>query len=70
MRMLCVLFILSLGGCEDRFRYPCHDPHNWDKPECQSPQCDVTQTCPEHIFADQSKMQEIIKKEPKNECPK
>lgn len=37
----------------DRFRYPCQDPNNWDKPMCQKPQCDVTRTCPEHVFKGQ-----------------
>lgn len=34
----------------DRFRYPCQDPANWDKDFCKMPICDVTRTCPEHIF--------------------
>jgi hypothetical protein len=37
----------------DRFRYPCQDPANWDKDFCKPPQCDVTRTCPEHIFKGQ-----------------
>lgn len=37
----------------DRFRYPCQDPENWDKEFCKPPQCDVTRTCPEHIFKGQ-----------------
>jgi len=36
------------GG--DRFRYPCQDPSNWDKDICKPPVCEVTRTCPEHIF--------------------
>ena len=36
------------GG--DRFRYPCQDPTNWDKEMCKPPTCEVTRTCPEHIF--------------------
>lgn len=36
------------GG--DRFRYPCQDPTNWDKDFCKPPTCEVTRTCPEHIF--------------------
>jgi hypothetical protein len=36
------------GG--DRFRYPCQDPANWDKEMCKKPLCDVTRTCPEHVF--------------------
>lgn len=37
----------------DRFRYPCQDPNNWDKDFCKPPLCDVTRTCPEHIFKGQ-----------------
>jgi hypothetical protein len=37
----------------DRFRYPCQDPDNWDKEICKIPKCDVTRTCPEHIFKGQ-----------------
>jgi hypothetical protein len=39
------------GG--DTFRYPCQDPANWDKDFCKKPLCDVTRTCPEHIFKGQ-----------------
>jgi hypothetical protein len=37
----------------DRFRYPCQDPDNWDQDMCKMPKCDVTRTCPEHIFTGQ-----------------
>ena len=37
----------------ERFRYPCQDPKNWDKEMCKLPHCDVTRTCPEHIFKGQ-----------------
>lgn len=53
-----LVFLLALplslaifGG--DRFRYPCQDPANWDKDFCKKPICDVTRTCPEHIFKGQ-----------------
>lgn len=39
-----------LAGCEDRFRYPCQDPRNWEKEECKPPLCTVTQTCPEMLI--------------------
>lgn len=59
MRLIKVLLLLLLlplclaifGG--DRFRYPCQDPANWNKDFCQKPLCDVTRTCPEHIFKGQ-----------------
>jgi hypothetical protein len=55
-KYLAVLIALPLalaifGG--DRFRYPCQDPANWDKDFCKMPICDVTRTCPEHIFKGQ-----------------
>ena len=43
--------LAAFGG--DRFRYPCQDPKNWEKDICKMPLCDVTRTCPEHIFRGQ-----------------
>ena len=52
--LLLLFFPLALGMCStERFRYPCQDPANWDKDICQMPLCDVTRTCPEHIFKGQ-----------------
>lgn len=53
LKWLLLLIVLPIalavfGG--DRFRYPCQDPANWDKEICQKPMCDVTRTCPEHVF--------------------
>lgn len=45
------LGLAVFGG--DSFRYPCQDPKNWDKEMCKLPTCDVTRTCPEHIFKGQ-----------------
>lgn len=45
------LALAIFGG--DSFRYPCQDPKNWDKDMCKLPHCDVTRTCPEHIFKGQ-----------------
>lgn len=55
-KFMALLIVLPLalamfGG--DRFRYPCHDPDNWDSKQCQKPYCEVTRTCPEHIFKGQ-----------------
>ena len=49
--LLLPLTLAVFGG--DRFRYPCQDPRNWEKEICQKPLCDVTRTCPEHIFKGQ-----------------
>ena len=45
------LAYFSSGG--ESFRYPCQNPANWDKEVCKLPLCDVTRTCPEHIFKGQ-----------------
>jgi hypothetical protein len=45
------LTLAFFGG--DKFRYPCQDPVNWNKDFCKPPICDVTRTCPEHIFKGQ-----------------
>ena len=44
---------LSYFSDGERFRYPCQNPENWDKDICKLPACDVTRTCPEHIFKGQ-----------------
>jgi hypothetical protein len=56
VKWLAFLLLLPVGLAVfggDRFRYPCQDPTNWDKPMCQKPICDVTRTCPEHVFKGQ-----------------
>jgi hypothetical protein len=51
---LLLVLPLTLGFFgHDQFRYPCQDPKNWDSDQCKFPICDVTRTCPEHIFKGQ-----------------
>ena len=55
-KFLLFLIVLPLGLAifgGDRFRYPCQDPKNWEKQMCKFPDCDVTRTCPEHVFKGQ-----------------
>lgn len=55
-KLLFLLLLLPIGLAifgGDSFRYPCQDPKNWDKEICKLPTCDVTRTCPEHIFKGQ-----------------
>jgi hypothetical protein len=51
MRILLCLTIMVLAGCEDRYRYVCQNPDNFELKECQKPQCQFTQTCPEYLVA-------------------
>ena len=54
--LLLLLSLIPVGisvMATTRFRYPCQDPENWEKQICKLPTCDVTRTCPEHIFKGQ-----------------
>jgi hypothetical protein len=57
VKFLIILLLLPLTLAYfsgDKFRYPCQDPANWDKDICKLPLCDVTRTCPSHIFKGQN----------------
>ena len=45
MKKLIPLLALLLVGCEEFYRYPCQDPANWEKKECQRPACEVDGEC-------------------------
>lgn len=49
MKYLLLLIPLFLWGCEERYRYPCQDPENWQTKECQRPYCSANGTCPEDL---------------------
>lgn len=56
VKWLAFLLVLPVGLAffgGDRFRYPCQNPENWDTPQCKRPICDVTRTCPDHVFKGQ-----------------
>jgi hypothetical protein len=44
-----IAFLLALSftllGCEDTYRYPCQDPENKDKAECNRPICEADGMC-------------------------
>ena len=46
-----LLILLLLVACEDRYRYTCQNPDNFNLAECQKPRCQFTQTCPEYLVA-------------------
>ena len=51
VRILTLAFVAVLAGCQDYYRYPCQNPDNFAKPECQKPKCLFTQMCPEYLVA-------------------
>jgi hypothetical protein len=46
-----LVLLLLLGGCEDRYRYFCQNPDNFQAEQCQKPRCEFDQTCPDYLVA-------------------
>lgn len=49
MKIVCLMALVLLSACEDRFRYKCQDPKNWQNEECKPPICTATGTCPDQL---------------------
>jgi hypothetical protein len=49
MKYLLILLIPFFVGCQERFRYPCQDPENWELKQCKKPYCSANGTCPEDL---------------------
>ena len=47
--ILVLLLPLTLFACEERYRYPCQNPENWNEKICQKPYCTANGTCPEDL---------------------
>lgn len=37
-------------GYDGTVRYPCQEYKNWEKPECNPPQCEATGVCTKDLF--------------------
>lgn len=72
MKVLTIGFVtLLLAGCDlEVYRYPCQNPDNWKSEECQKPLCEVSGTCPEHIFKGQSNVIKTIEEQNAKEAAK
>lgn len=42
--------LLSGCGYDGHYRYPCQDPANWEKAECNPPICEATGTCTKDVI--------------------
>ena len=45
MKAVMLTLSLLLVGCSDHYRYPCQDPANWKKEECNRPACEANGMC-------------------------
>ena len=46
-----LIAMFLLYGCEDRYRYWCQNPKNFSAKQCQRPDCQFTQDCPDYLVA-------------------
>ena len=51
MKALALSLLVLLTACQEHYRYPCQNPDNFWKAECQKPKCLFTQQCPEYLVA-------------------
>jgi hypothetical protein len=47
--LIYVLCLFVFSACQDRFRYSCQDPKNWELADCKPPICTATGTCPDQL---------------------
>lgn len=49
MKYAALLLLPFLFACQENYRYPCQDPHNWELEICKKPYCSANGTCPEDL---------------------
>lgn len=52
---LAAMFALAGCGYQGTFRYPCQNPANWEKAECNPPICTATGTCTDDVLPNRDK---------------
>lgn len=51
MRVVVLLVALvAFTGCQDRYRYDCQDPANWQDELCKKPRCIAMGYCTEWLI--------------------
>lgn len=66
MKYLIFILLPLMAACQERYRYPCQDPENWNDKMCQKPYCSANGTCPEDL----RHYEKVEKNVPKqNTCP-
>ena len=52
MRIITIILpLLLVAGCDGHYRYPCQDPANWGKTECNNEVCKAEGTCTSDVLA-------------------
>lgn len=66
--LLVLLAGLTIAGCEDRYRYACQDPANWNSEQCQRPKCEASGTCPDQLLGRPVQEESAPAEEPAQKC--
>lgn len=48
--ILILLVAMLLAGCADQYRYPCQNPANWGKEECNNEVCKAEGECTSDVL--------------------
>lgn len=48
MKWLLIMLML-FAGCQERFRYTCQNPKNWEDADCKRPLCSINGVCPDQL---------------------
>lgn len=60
MKAALFLTALLLVGCTDTYRYPCQDPANANKEECNRPACEADGMCYDKLNGLPEKQEETV----------
>jgi hypothetical protein len=49
---MCAFLLTGCGKYDFKevYRYPCHDPANWESPDCQPPNCEAFGICTKDVM--------------------
>jgi hypothetical protein len=51
---VCLSAALMAVACSDQYRYPCQDPANWGKAQCNPPLCEANGTCTKDLVSEEA----------------
>lgn len=58
-----MLIAVSACGYDGKYRYPCQDPENWGKTECEPPACKVDGACTEDLLGFNPTLESLVNPE-------
>ena len=53
-KLLLLGALLTLAGCQDRYRYKCQDPANHFKQQCLPPACEANGNCTKYLIGEKN----------------